>query len=85
MKKIASVIAVAATAAAMSTGIAHAEKWDMPMAYATTNFHSEMNVVFADRVKDYTNGEIEITVHPVDLFKGGEIKRAVQTRSGSYW
>ena len=80
MKKIASVFAVAATAAAMSTSIAHAEKWDMPMAYAATNFHSEMGVVFADRVKDYTNGEIEITVHPGgSLFKGGEIKRAVQT------
>jgi len=80
MKKIASVLAVAATAAVMSTSIAHAEKWDMPMAYAATNFHSEMGVVFADRVKDYTNGEIEITVHPGgSLFKGGEIKRAVQT------
>lgn len=58
----------------------HAEKWDMPMAYAATNFHSEMGVVFADKVKDYTGGALEITVHPGgSLFKGGEIKRAVQT------
>ena len=58
----------------------HAEKWDMPMAYAATNFHSEMGVVFADKVKDYTEGALEITVHPGgSLFKGGEIKRAVQT------
>ena len=61
-------------------GIAHAEKWDMPMAYSATNFHSEHGVIFADKVKDYTNGELEITVHPgCSLFKGGEIKRAVQT------
>ena len=61
-------------------GIAHAEKWDMPMAYSATNFHSEHGVIFADKVKDYTNGELDITVHPGgSLFKGGEIKRAVQT------
>ena len=52
----------------------------MPMAYSATNFHSEMGVVFADKVRDYTSGEINITVHPGgSLFKGGEIKRAVQT------
>jgi len=80
MKKLASVVAIAATSASLSTSMAHAEKWDMPMAYAATNFHSEMGVVFADRVKDYTGGKIEITVHPGgSLFKGGEIKRAVQT------
>ena len=57
-----------------------AEKWDMPMAYSATNFHSEMGVVFADKVRDYTSGNIDITVHPGgSLFKGGEIKRAIQT------
>ena len=57
-----------------------AEKWDMPMAYSATNFHSEHGVIFANKVKDYTNGKLEITVHPGgSLFKGGEIKRAVQT------
>ena len=61
-------------------GIGHAEKWDMPMAYSATNFHSEHGVIFANKVKDYTNGKLEITVHPGgSLFKGGEIKRAVQT------
>jgi TRAP-type C4-dicarboxylate transport system substrate-binding protein len=50
------------------------------MAYAATNFHSEMGVVFADKVREYTNGDIDITVHPGgSLFKGGEIKRAIQT------
>lgn len=57
-----------------------AEKWDMPMAYSATNFHSEHGVIFADKVRDYTGGEIDITVHPGgSLFGGGEIKRAVQT------
>ncbi len=57
-----------------------AEDWDMPMAYSATNFHSEMGVVFADKVREYTDGGINITVHPGgSLFKGGEIKRAIQT------
>lgn len=74
-------ILLAATAAGMvlSATTAQAEKWDMPMAYAATNFHSEMGVVFADKVRDYTGGKIDITVHAGgSLFKGGEIKRAVQ-------
>lgn len=70
----------AATVLAFSSTAASAEEWDMPMAYAATNYHSEHGVVFADKVKEYTNGEIDITVHPGgSLFKGGEIKRAVQT------
>ena len=80
MKNVKIFVATVATITTLSTGVAYAEKWDMPMAYAATNFHSEMGVVFADRVKDYTGGKIEITVHPGgSLFKGGEIKRAVQT------
>jgi TRAP-type C4-dicarboxylate transport system substrate-binding protein len=72
-------VALAATMTLAVTS-AHAEKWDMPMAYAATNFHSEMGVVFAEKVRDYTGGKIDITVHPGgSLFKGGEIKRAVQT------
>jgi TRAP-type C4-dicarboxylate transport system substrate-binding protein len=71
------------TAALVSASFAlpaMAEKWDMPMAYSATNYHSEMGVVFAGKVKEYTNGGLEITVHPGgSLFKGGEIKRAVQT------
>lgn len=67
-------------ASTVATGAAVAEDWDMPMAYAATNFHSEKGVEFAAKVKEYTNGKINITVHPGgSLFKGGEIKRAVQT------
>jgi len=70
----------AALATVTFAGAASAEKWDMPMAYSSTNFHSEHGVIFADKVKEYTKGGLEITVHPGgSLFKGGEIKRAVQT------
>ena len=73
-------LAMSIAAIAVSVQTAGAEKWDMPMAYAATNFHSEMGVVFADKVREYTNGDIDITVHPGgSLFKGGEIKRAIQT------
>ncbi len=65
-----------------STAVAdgHAQSWDMPMAYAATNFHSEHGVIFADKAREYTNGAIDITVHAGgSLFGGGDIKRAVQT------
>lgn len=74
------VAALAASTLAFGAGTAIAEQWDMPMAYSATNFHSEMGVVFAGRVAEYTGGDLEITVHPGgSLFKGGEIKRAIQT------
>jgi TRAP-type C4-dicarboxylate transport system substrate-binding protein len=79
MKKTNLTLSTAITALAFA-GAASAEDWDMPMAYAASNYHSEMGVVFADKVREYTGGDINITVHPGgSLFKGGEIKRAVQT------
>lgn len=72
--------AVSGAALMLGASVASADNWDMPMAYSATNFHSEMGVVFADKVRDLTGGEIDITVHPGgSLFKGGEIKRAIQT------
>ncbi len=69
---------VAATFAV--SGSMAGEKWDMPMAYSATNFHSANGVQFAKCVTTGTGGDIEIVVHPSgSLFKGGEIKRAVQT------
>jgi TRAP-type C4-dicarboxylate transport system substrate-binding protein len=57
-----------------------AEKWDMPMAYPDSNFHTENGKAFAACVADGTGGELEIVVHGGgSLFKGNEIKRAVQT------
>lgn len=77
--KICKVLLTASILAASFTATA-ATKWDMPMAYSATNFHSEHGVVFANKVKEYSKGDLEITVHPGgSLFKGGEIKRAVQT------
>ncbi|MEM9059464.1 MAG: TRAP transporter substrate-binding protein [Pseudomonadota bacterium] len=72
---------LAMTAAiALSGGAALAEKWDMPMAYADSNYHSQVGKEFAQCVTTGTGGEIEITVHAGgSLFKGNEIKRAVQT------
>lgn len=57
-----------------------ADKWDMPMAYSATNYHSVVGAEFAECVTLGTSGNIEITTHPSgSLFKGSEIKRAVQT------
>jgi TRAP-type C4-dicarboxylate transport system substrate-binding protein len=69
-----------ASGVAISATAAQAEVWDMPMAYSASNFHSETGVVFGACVTDGTGGEIEIVVHPGgSLFKGGDIKRAIQT------
>lgn len=80
MKKLlmATALTTMATAPALADG--HAQKWDMPMAYAASNFHSENGVKFADCVREGTAGAIDITVHPGgSLFKGADIKRAIQT------
>lgn len=80
MTTIKKFLATTTTLAAIATPALAAEQWDMPMAYASSNFHSELGLVFADKVRDYTGGEVDITVHAGgSLFKGGEIKRAVQT------
>jgi len=50
------------------------------MAYSGSNFHSVTGAEFAKCVTTGTGGGIEITTHPSgSLFKGGDIKRAVQT------
>lgn len=65
-------------ASALATA-AHAESWDMPMAYPADNYHTKNGVAFAEDVKTCSGGALEITVHPGGaLFKGDEIKRAVQ-------
>ena len=72
---------LAATAAIGLAGAAGAaEKWDMPMAYSATNFHSATGAEFAQCVTTGTGGEIEVVTHPSgSLFKGADIKRAIQT------
>mgnify|MGYP006273232263 FL=1 len=69
-----------ALAAASGVGAAAAETWDMPMAYAASNFHSETGAAFARCVTTGTGGDIEVVTHPSGaLFGGADIKRAVQT------
>ncbi|PLX38670.1 MAG: C4-dicarboxylate ABC transporter substrate-binding protein [Hyphomicrobiales bacterium] len=66
--------------AGLAATAAQAEKWDMPMAYSATNFHSAVGAEFAACVTTGTGGNLEIVTHPSgSLFKGNEIKRAVQT------
>jgi TRAP-type C4-dicarboxylate transport system substrate-binding protein len=70
-----------AVALAMSAGTAlAAEKWDMPLAYPASNYHSETAAAFAEEVTQASGGELEIVTHPNgSLFGGGEIYRAVRT------
>jgi len=70
--------ATALTAAAAAPALA--ETWDMPMAYAGSNYHSATGAEFGACVTTGTGGEIEIETHPSGaLFGGADIKRAVQT------
>lgn len=56
------------------------EKWDMPLAYSATNYHSENAAKFAAAVTTATGGEIEVVTHAGgSLFNGDEIFRAVRT------
>ncbi len=77
--KYAGAFVLIAAQAQVSTAIA-GEKWDMPMAYPATNFQSINAEEFAKCVTAGTGGDINIVTHPNgSLFKGSDIKRAVQT------
>ncbi|AVO37439.1 TRAP transporter substrate-binding protein [Pukyongiella litopenaei] len=68
---------IAATFAAFACGAASAEKWDMALAYAATNYHSEIAAEFAAEVT--ANTDLEIVTHPGgSLFGGSEIFGAVR-------
>lgn len=75
--------ALAAGAAALALAApasAQQIKWNLPAAYANTNFHTENLVEFAKDVERLTNGKLSITVHGnASLFRAPEIKRAVAT------
>ncbi len=78
--KLKSALVGLSSAMVMMTSAAHAEKWDMPMAYSGSNFHSVTGAEFAKCVTTGTGGDIEIVTHPSgSLFKGADIKRAIQT------
>lgn len=79
MNKLGLLLSGATLLVASATG-ALAAKWDMPLAYPATNFHSENAVAFAKCVGDGTKGALEVVTHPNgSLFSGNDIKRAVQT------
>lgn len=79
MKNLTALLAGVALSFGMATA-AQAEKWDMPLAYPATNYHSENAAKFAKCVADGTGGKVEIVTHPGgSLFSGDDIKRAVQT------
>ena len=70
---------LAASVATLAVSAAHAESWDMPMAYPANNYHTENAQLFVDAVRDCSGGDLDITIHAGgSLFKGDEIKRAVQ-------
>jgi len=53
--------------------------WDMPVAYAESNYHTQNAISFAKEVRQCSQGKLDIMVHGSgSLYKGGEIKRAVQ-------
>jgi TRAP-type transport system periplasmic protein len=63
-----------------ATSVAAQVKWDLATAYPPQNFHTLNIVEFASEVEKATGGKLKITVHPnATLYKGNEIKRAVQT------
>lgn len=77
--RLASMLVLAVAAVAAPAG-AQSIKWNMPAPYADGSFHTKNSRLFADDVRQGTNGRLDITVHPNgSLFKLPEIKRAVQT------
>jgi len=80
MKTVTRLLAATAITAAASLSASAGEKWDMPMAYSASNFHSAVGAEFAKCVTTGTGGDIEIVTHPSgSLFPGAQIKRAIQT------
>lgn len=80
MKTITKLMAATAITAATTVAAQAAEKWDMPMAYSASNYHSAIGAEFASCVTTGTGGDIEIVTHPSgSLFPGAQIKRAIQT------
>jgi len=62
------------------TAAAHAQtKWDLPAAYPSSNYHTQLLQQFARDVAELSKGKLSITVHDsASLYKAPEIKRAVQ-------
>jgi TRAP-type C4-dicarboxylate transport system substrate-binding protein len=64
----------------LSTPGTDAKIWHMPTAYPADNYQTETAQLFADMVNECAADEMKIVVHAGgSLFKGDEIKRAVET------
>ena len=73
-------LALTAAALSFSSAVIAQTRWDLPVAYPATNFHTENITQFAKDVDAATGGKLKITVHAnASLFKAPEIKRAVQS------
>ncbi len=61
------------------SGVMAETKWDLHLNYPAGNFHSQGAQQFADRVKEATNGEVNIVLHAGAAlgFKGPELLRSV--------
>ena len=80
MKRICAAALAAVIIAPHINSAQAAETWDMPTAYPATNFQTVNAQEFAKCVAEGTGGNINIVIHPNgSLFKGNDIKRAVQT------
>ena len=79
MKRIKTFAASCLIAGAFATTASAQTRWDMPTAYAPTNFHTENITQFIADVDKATAGKLKIQLHPnASLFKMPEIKRSVQ-------
>src|SRR5690606_3312557 len=67
-------------AAALAAAPAVAEtKWDLPVPYGDSNFHTKNIRQFAENIEKATNGELKIVVHSNgSLIKHPEIKKSVR-------
>ena len=65
---------------AAAPAMAQQTKWNLPAAYANSNYHTENLIQFAKDVEAATGGKLAITVHGnASLFKAPDIKKAVAT------
>lgn len=79
MRSFRHILVAGAALTAMQAVIAEV-KWDFPTPYPASNFQTEIVQQFANDVVKATGGSVKLTVHPNgSLYKGNEIKRAVQT------
>jgi TRAP-type C4-dicarboxylate transport system substrate-binding protein len=79
MKKVLIVLVGLIFALGAVSGAVAKTKWDLHLNYPAGNFHSKGAQSFADKVKEATNGQLTIVLHPGAAlgFKGPELLRAV--------